>query len=509
MRLLSIAFLMSLSQLILGCGSIVEETNRIATRNTGPSAGAAPLTPTVPVGNIIGTGVWARSTAANPVNSNFNAVAVDSTGNIYAGGSQYANGIYTYGGQNLSGAATASGNCSIVRYNPDGTTQWAIANSTGLNGCQILGMAVDNSGNVYAAGSLGATQTYTFNGVAKTGVVPNSNILLIKMNSSGAVQWVRTTSSGTGATQFNAVSVDSTGNIYAAGHQGQATTNTYDGASATSSFNSGNNALIVKYDTNGNGIWARSVTGATAASAFSAVTTDSAGNIYAAGSVSTTGTFTFSGNAVTGVSAANNAVVVKYSSAGTGLWARTTTTGTAASQFSGIAADSGGGIFAVGTQTGNTSLNYGPQSIAGAYASGTNSIAVKYDDAGNAVWARTVTSGTNASSFGAAAADSNGHLYAAGMQTGAVAYAYGAQNATGANAGTNASLVKFDSAGNTVWARSVSPAPGVSRHYGLAVLSTEFLYAVGQQTGSGAFTESSQIVSAAGAGSNARIVKYR
>lgn len=497
----------------LACGSVVTEAERIAERfNDANGAGVPPApvnTGTVPVGNIVGTGVWARSTSASPVNSQFGAVAVDSSGNVYAGGTQYANGTYTYSGQSAMAAATAAINCIIVKYAADGTGQWTVFNSAGLNGCSINGLTTDSSGNVYAVGVITAMMSYTFGGLSKTGLVSNVNALLLKIDSAGTVQWVRSSSSGAGPSTFNAVTVDSAGNIYAAGFQTGATTNTYDGASVTSPVGGSTNTLLVKYDSNGNGIWGRSASAAAAPSVFSGVTVDASGDVYAAGSQTNTASFTYGAHTVTGLSVSTNAVIVKYSSGGTALWAQTTSGGSAASQFLAVRADSAGGIFAVGNKTGNTSLNYGTFAVTGPYAGGTNAVAVKYDTSGTTIYAQTVATGANATTFNGAAADTNGNVYAAGNQTGSGSYTYGSVSVSGANTGTNASLVKYDSNGNSVWARSVSPAPNASGFTALAILNTDFLFAVGQQTAAGSFTYSTQSVSGAGGGANALILKYR
>lgn len=512
MRGIRLSCILLLGILNIFCSSVIKETERIAAKH-GAGAGdtQTPGTNTTPApaGNITGTALWARSTSASPVTSPMSAVAVDSSGNVYAAGGQYGNGTYTYGGVNAIGFASAASNIMIVKYDASGTVQWVITNTAGTNGTRIYALAVDSSGNLYAAGSQNANISYTYGGVSRTGSVTNFNALLIKIDSAGVVQWVRSTSTGTSPNEFQAVATDSAGNIYAAGYLSSAITNTYDGASVTGSFGGGKNVLLVKYLSNGTGSWARSVNTGAAASEFKGVAVDSAGNIYAAGSQTNTGNYDYSGQIAAGASTTTNAVIVKYSNMGTALWARTTSGGTAASQFLSVAAESGGGVFAVGTQTGNTALTYGAQNVSGAFAGGTNSLAVKYDNSGNALWARSPAIGTNASNFAAAAADANGNMYAAGMQTGTGSYTYGTVSATGASGSTNAALVKYGPNGDALWAQSVAPAPSNSSYLGLACLNTDFLFAAGQQTGTGNFTYASQTVAGAGASTNALVVKFR
>ena len=81
------------------------------------------------------------------------------------------------------------------------------------------GVTVDTSGNVYAAGYIYSTGTYTFGTVTVAGSVAGGyNAVLVKYNSSGVAQWARSNTTGSAMARFNAVAVDSSGNIYAVGY---------------------------------------------------------------------------------------------------------------------------------------------------------------------------------------------------------------------------------------------------------------------------------------------------
>ncbi len=70
-----------------------------------------------------------------------------------------------------------------------------------------------------------------------------------------------------------------------------------NGVTATETF-SGENIVLVKYDSSGVASWAQTVTGGTGASSFTSVSVASDGSVYAAGFISGTGTYNF-GNGVT------------------------------------------------------------------------------------------------------------------------------------------------------------------------------------------------------------------
>jgi hypothetical protein len=71
--------------------------------------------------------------------------------------------------------------------------------------------------------------------------------------------------------------------------------------------------VLVKYDSFGTAQWAQTVSTGTSSSSFSSVAADASGNIYAAGYVNGSGTYTFgAGITASGSSGSSNAVLVKY-----------------------------------------------------------------------------------------------------------------------------------------------------------------------------------------------------
>ena len=131
--------------------------------------------------------------------SAFNAVTVDSFGNIYTIGS---------GG--------------LVKYNSNGIAQWTrTSTSTNERGLTIRGKAitVDSSGNVYIAGMQNCYSYETFdfgNGVIVKGTSSqDGDVLLVKYNSNGTAQWARTVSSSDAfSSSFESIAVDSSGNVW-------------------------------------------------------------------------------------------------------------------------------------------------------------------------------------------------------------------------------------------------------------------------------------------------------
>lgn len=121
--------------------------------------------------NSAGVPLWTRfynSTAAVNAQYEVNDIKVDAAGNIYAAGSELRYDI-------------AQGENAFVRkHSSSGDLIWAaVYNGADNSSDKAYGLAVDNSGNVYVSGFY-------------TRAAEGANGLLLKYNSSGVQQWVRT-----------------------------------------------------------------------------------------------------------------------------------------------------------------------------------------------------------------------------------------------------------------------------------------------------------------------------
>lgn len=243
------------------------------------------------------------------------------------------------------------------------------------------------------------------------------------------------------------------------------------------------------------GEWARTVV-ATFGSVFNAVAHDAAGNAYAVGYQVGSSTYDFGAGvtATGGAGSGARAVIVKYSPAGTPLWARTVSTAPAASRFYGVTVAGDGSVYAVGYQTGTNAHTYestdGPGVSATGSSTSDNSVIVKYDGSGQVLWAQSVAGGsTRKSTFQSVSVAGNGSVYAAGWQEGTDAYSYDGQVAQGTATGSNANsvLVKYNSSGAAQWARTVYAGALDSEFRGVAVDGDGAVIAAGMIRGDGAY----------------------
>jgi uncharacterized delta-60 repeat protein len=287
---------------------------------------------------------WAKTWGGSGAYDMLNGVAIDSGGNIYCAGSTASFGA-------------GSVDAALLKYNNSGTLQWAKTWGRSGDWDYLYAVALDSGGNIYCAGwgSFGA----------------GDDALLLKYDSSGALQWAKTWG-GSYDDELRAVAVDSAGNIYCAGY--------------TESFGAGGDALLLEYDSSGTLKWAKTWGGSNP-DYLSAVTVDSAGNIYCAGSTNSFG------------AGSNDALLLKYDSSGTVQLAKTWG-GSASDYLSAVTVDSAGNIYCAGSTN--------------SFGAGSNdALLLKYNSSGTLQWAKT-WGGSASDWLSAVVVDSTRNVYLGG-----------------------------------------------------------------------------------------------
>ena len=459
------------------------------------------------------SGSWGNTITAGGVSAVFNSIAVDNAGNIYAAGFQQGTGNYDYGSGNIAGTSTGD-NLLLVKYDPSGTVLWARTMTAGSGDTFFSAIAVDSSGNVYAAGDQYGTGSYNYGGssVPISGTSLNSNPVLVKYDPSGTALWARTISAGTVNARFRDVVIDNLGNnIYAVGFQDGNGLYSYGGGitgditGPAAGLNG--NPVLVKYDSLGNTLWAKTTSASFAGGGFYKIAVDNAGDIFVTG-MQGAGTFDYGGSVtITGSGSTWNPVLVKYNSSGTALWAKTNTGAANVGRFDSVALDSSGNVYACGTQTGAGSFDYGNSVTIAGSSTGTNSVLLKCDSAGTALWANSITSGSGNSEFYDIAVDNTNNVFAAGWQNGAGNYNYGNGNIAGTCTGDNSALVKYDSSGTIQWARTITAGTISAYFCGVAIDSTGNVFVAGSQDGTGNYSYGSVNITGTCSASSPVLVK--
>src|SRR3989344_1115721 len=368
--------------------------------------------------------------------SNSYGITIDGLNNIYIVGDASS----MLDGQINSGGDDAF----IAKYDGDGNKVWTrLAGS--VYGDYFKSAAVDNSNNIYAVG-------LTYKSVDGQTHFGNTDALIIKYDASGSKLWTRQFGASLNDQLYGA-SIDGSGNIYAAGLTDTALDNQTNAGLM--------DALLVKYNNSGSKLWTRLLGGYSYDRAVGSIGVDSSGNVYIAG---------WTREALSGqiASGSDDAFIAKYDSSGQLLWIKQWGSSGNDNAFS--LAIKGSNIYVVG-QT-NGSIDF--QSRQGEY----DAFISQYDLSGNRIWSRQFGS-SNFDSAKAVAIDSNGNAYVAGEIGGVL------DDQTNAG-GTDAFVVKYDSAGNRIWTKLYGVA-GSDTANGVAVDVASNVYITGKTVGGNVF----------------------
>ena len=404
-----------------------------------------------------------------------------------------------------------AGNCQ--------TWLWA----RGATGCAGGVLGTDLYGHVYSCGTY-SSPTIIFGGVMLINVRSDSSgdVFLVKYDTLGNVIWAKSYGGNSfdGAT---CVTTDALGNIYMAGAF-ESSSITFGTTTLVHSAGGDDDMFIVKIDSSGNVIWARSAGGsiATGDVVTSSVMTDGSGNVYVTGDFSSfalafgatmltntggddmflvkfstigdviwaksahaavydvravidttnniyvTGSFgssiSFGTTTLTGTGGYNE-FLAKYDTAGNVIWVKSAAgaTSTSAQYSNAVAIDIAGNIFISGYFN-SPSLIFDTITLTNSYSPSYVYFTAKYDSSGKVVWARnSMGSGENTNCD--VKTDNSGNVYTAGAYNGP-SISFGSGILYNTNPGNNAIFVtKYDAAGNNKWTAGANGIAGTSAGY--------------------------------------------
>jgi len=210
------------------------------------------------------------------------------------------------------------------------------------------GVATDSSGNVYVTGG-------TKGGLDGNTSAGNTDLFVVKYNSSGTKQWTKQLGSS-GLDSANGITIDSSGNVYVAGV-------TYGGLDGNTSAGY-TDLFVVKYNSSGTKQWTKQM-GTASNDLARGVATDSSGNVYVTGD-------TYGGLDGNTSAGYNDLFVVKYNSSGTKQWTKQLGTSSDDCAY-GVATDSSGNVYVTGYTNGG---------LDGTNAGGYDLFVVKYNSSG-------------------------------------------------------------------------------------------------------------------------------
>ncbi|MBN8702089.1 MAG: SBBP repeat-containing protein [Bacteroidetes bacterium] len=283
----------------------------------------------------------------------------DGIGNVYLVGnvsSTSSNNIASGGHQNTYGGG--SNDAFLVKFNSAGVRQWATfygGNKDEYN-CTC---AVDGSGNVYLSGTTESTTNIASGGHQNTSAgYPYTDAFLVKFNSGGVRQWA-TYLGGSNSEEGYSCAVSVNGDVYLSGKTQSLDSISFNGHQNLPS--GGADAFLVKFNSGGIRQWATYYGGIGWDEGFSC-TTDGIGNVYLAGTTSSTFNIALGGyqNTYGGGMWARNAFLVKFNSGGVRQWA-TYYGGSDYDKGYSCAADGNGNVYLAGVATSTNLASGGHQ----------------------------------------------------------------------------------------------------------------------------------------------------
>ncbi|MFH0702176.1 MAG: SBBP repeat-containing protein [bacterium] len=327
-------------------------------------------------------------------------IAIDSSGNVYLTGYQAS---ATYGGNDIA----------VIKLDSSGTMQWQkkIGGASDDRGNDI---AVDSSGNIYITGC------------QYSDAYGNFDIAVIKLNSSGTMQWQKKIG-GASDDRGNGITIDNSGNVYLTGYQSSDSYGTEDIA-------------VIKLDSSGTIQWQKKIGGANSDISYE-IAVDNSGNVYATG-------YQFSN-----VYGNYDIFLIKLDSSGTIQWQKKIG-GTSIDIGLGIAVDSSENVYLTGYQASDT---YGGNDI----------FAIKLNSSGTIQWQKKI-GGANGDISYAIAVDNSGNVYLTGYQ------------ASDTYGGNDIAVIKLDSSGTMQWQKKIGGASD-DNGIGIAVDSNGNMYVSGRQ----------------------------
>jgi hypothetical protein len=192
------------------------------------------------------------------------------------------------------------------------TCFWAQAGS-GSNSEEAKDVATDNLGNVYITGTF-ESSSITFGSITLT-ATSGTNLFVVKYDAAGTVQWAKT---ATGIAEGYGITTDAAGDILVSGYFDGSST-TFSGITLTNQ--GGGDAFILKYDTDGNIIWAESIGGVENTEYAYDITTDLANAVYITGRY-TSSSLTIGSTVLTNQGTSGPDIfIAKFDSSGNPLWA--------------------------------------------------------------------------------------------------------------------------------------------------------------------------------------------
>ncbi|MGJ1328273.1 MULTISPECIES: T9SS type A sorting domain-containing protein [Sphingobacterium] len=310
-------------------------------------------------------------------------IAIDTSGKVYLSGrTNSATGIATTGSYQAVKAGTTSGyDCFLIKFDSAGQRVWGTYfGGNGQDGSLQVSVSCDKANGVYLLGNTASMEQIATPGSYQPTFSGSQDAFLAKFSTDGSLAW-STYFGGTGLDVFQSAECDEVGNVVLAGYSsspGLASPGAYQPI-----HGGAEDALLVKFNGEGQLQWATYLGGADQDRALSLKTKDHA--IYIGGATSsTTGIASAGAYQASLGDPSGDGFLARFNTAGERIWS-TYYGGSQSDVISGISAAEDGKIYVGGTTASSTGIatpNSIDTSLTGIY----NCIVSCFDTAGGIHW---------------------------------------------------------------------------------------------------------------------------
>ncbi len=330
--------------------------------------------------------LWARQGKNHTTQNEGDAIAIDNLHNACFTGT-FSNDTLVLATDTLL-IKGPSRQAFLQKYDENGNLLWArtsesktkSGDGTSPLGTNSVGLATDFYNNIYITGNFWDTEYF------QSSVLENQYNALVyvtKYDANGNVKWAQQCTRARGRGNVNCgqgLVCDKSGNVYVTGYFGDTVS---FGSYTLKTQNIG--TFLVKYDSNGNVIWAKQSNSSNYYNLSHFITIDKLGYIYISGCFQNT--IIFGTQTLTSPSLYDS-YIVKYDSNGNVIWARQSThTGSRSyAEGYGICTDKENNIYTTGFI--NDSVKFGATTLISARNQYYSIYWAKYDSRGNALWAK-------------------------------------------------------------------------------------------------------------------------
>lgn len=322
---------------------------------------------------------------------------------------------------------------------------WQWAKSAGGTGQPDSKSVIDSIGNIYVTGTFQDDTMAFGNNILINSHQNGLDIFIVKYDASGNVLWAKS-GTGYGNDWSGSIGLDKNGFIYITGYF-TGSFITFGGITLTNGSSS--NIFIVKYDSSGNVVWAKSDGGSGSPSSVD-IDVKPNGTFYITGAIQSN-TISLGGITLTNNAGMNN-FVAKYNNLGNVIWAKS-----CGGYVKSIDSDKNDNVYVAGFFT-SPIMSIGTTTLTNNSTDG-DIFLIKYDALGNVIWAKSA-GGSKFDGINAIAIDSSSNVYITGVYN-STSITFGATTLINAN-GTSASyagdsfLAKYDANGNVLFAKNIS-----------------------------------------------------